>query len=281
MQGGRGYNKIMRHLFLPLLSILPLFLTPVVVLGAEAKPKAAEADRPSGGDQAPNEPKADSDAEKRDAEKPDSDKVEADQPQPRKITSRPTSIDIIPEPGGLKTLNIHFRWSLYPKASIEMRLVPAPVPKGMTVAPILFSKYLTGTVQEAFYTCLDHLGEGGKSHSFTKGKIVYNMIGRRNSLGNQGVHVYVHPEDSDAPQSKALPPGAHVQIHLNRLDDVETPDPNPGVAYLQLDTWAVNQDTLSLDLAREEFAKSGTLFVWFFRGDQVVWDEQIRWPGYK
>jgi hypothetical protein len=36
-----------------------------------------------------------------------------------------------------------------------------------------------------------------------------------------------------------------------------------------------------LDLARDEFAKSGTLFVWFFRGDQVVWEEQIRWPGYK
>ena len=56
---------------------------------------------------------------------------------------------------------------------------------------------------------------------------------------------------------------------------------NPAAAYLQLDTWAVDQETLSLDLARDEFAKPGTLFVWFFRGDQVVWEEQIRWPGYK
>ncbi len=62
---------------------------------------------------------------------------------------------------------------------------------------------------------------------------------------------------------------------------MDSPDPNPAAAYLQLDTWAVDQETLSLDLARDEFAKSGTLFVWFFRGNQVVWEEQIRWPGYK
>ncbi len=56
---------------------------------------------------------------------------------------------------------------------------------------------------------------------------------------------------------------------------------NPAAAYLQLDTWAVDQETLSLDLARDEFTKSGKLFVWFFRGGQVVWEEHIRWPGYK
>ena len=56
---------------------------------------------------------------------------------------------------------------------------------------------------------------------------------------------------------------------------------NPAAAYLQSDTWAVDPETLSLDLARDKFAKTGTLFVWFFRGDQVVWEEQIGWPGYK
>jgi hypothetical protein len=160
-------------------------------------------------------------------------------------------------PGGQKTLTIHFRWSLYPNASVELRLVPGADPKGATVAPIYFSEHLSGTVREALYTCLDHPGEGGRTHSFTKNKIVYDMIGRRNSLGNQGVHVHVHAEDSKSAEA------------------------NPAAAYLQLDTWAVDQETLSLDLARDEFANSGTLFVWFFRGDQVVWEEQIRWPGYK
>ena len=106
------------------------------------------------------------------------------------------------------------------------------------------------------------------------------MIGRRNSLGNQGVHVQVHAEDSDTPKSPSKPPPpGHVQAVL--IWTIESLDPNPAAAYLQLDTWAVDQDTLSLDIARDEFAKSGTLFIWFFRGNQAVWQEQIRWPGYK
>ena len=154
--------------------------------------------------------------------------------------------------------------------------------EGVTVSPIYFSEHLKGKVREALYTCLDHPGEGGRTHSFTKDKIVYKMIGRRNSLGNQGVHVQVHPEENDTPQRsppKPLPPGdASASQPDKRL---RHPEANPAAAYLQLDTWAVDQETLSLDLARDEFAKSGTLFVWFFRGDQVVWEEQIRWPGYK
>ncbi len=247
----------MRHLFFPLL-VLPMFLVPVAALGADAKLNAGGASQATGGakaqqpatDQAQAEPNADTDAA--DAEKADSEK-----PKRPKTGARPTSIAITALSGGLKTVTIHFRWSLFPNASIEVRLVPGEPKEGATVTPIYFSEHLKGTVREALYTCLDHTGEGGHTHSFTKDKIVYKMIGCRNSLGKQGVHVQVHPEESDAKNT------------------------NPAAAYLQLDTWAVDRETLSLDLARDEFAKSGTLFVWFFRGDQTVWEEQIRWPGYK
>ncbi len=238
----------MRHLILPLLLILPLFLAPVVLLGADPKPKAAGNDQPASGDKVQQPPAAD---QAPDEPKADSDKADADQPKPRKTGSRPTSMAIIPDPGGLKTLTIHFRWSLYPNASIEVRLVPGPHPKGGTVSPIYFPKLLKGKVQDALYTCLDHPGEGGRTHSFTKDKMVYKMIGRRNSLGNQGVHVHVHPEDMDTQHHsppKALPPGARVQTHRNSLDDIETPDPNPAAAYLQLDTWAVDQGDVVVGL---------------------------------
>jgi len=277
----------MRYFSLTLLLILPLTLAPAVAVAAGAKPKPAAAVRPTGGDkapqpaaadQAPADPKADSDAEKADPDKTDSEK-----PKRRKISSRPTSMDVISLPGGLKTVNVHFRWSLYPNASIEVRLVPGANPKGITVSPIYFREHLKAPVLDALYTCLDHPGEGGRTHSFTKDKIVYKMIGRRNSLGSQGVHVSVLPEDADTLQRsppKAPPPGARVGT-LPRLGDSDSQQINPAAAFLQLDTWAVNPETLSLDLARDEFAQSGTLFVWFFRGDQVVWEEQIHWPGYK
>ena len=270
---------MMRYLNLPLLLILPISVLPTVVRGADARPKAAVADQPAGGADS-RQAAADQDfSGDRDADKADSDNADSDKAKRPKTGSRPTSMAITPEQGGLKTLTIHFRWSLYPNASIEMRLLPnTPEPKatGMAartkasedrqplagaeidtpVAPVYFSEHLKGKVQEALFTCLDHPGEGGRTYSFTKDKIVYKLIGCRNSLGNQGVHVQVQPENS------------------------RTPDKKPAAAYLQLDTWAVNQETLSLDLARDEFAKPGMLTVWFFRGDQVVWEEQVRWPGY-
>ena len=165
-------------------------------------------------------------------------------------------MEIVPVPSGMKTLTIHFRWSLFPDSSIEVRLVPASEAKGGKFAPIYFHEHLKGKVQENLFDCLDHADNGGKTHSFTKETFVYTMIGRRNSLGNQGVHVTVareEPKKSDT----------------------------PAAAYLQLDTWAVDTKTLSLDLPRDEFAQPGTLIVWFFRGDKEVWHEQIRWPGYK
>ena len=51
--------------------------------------------------------------------------------------------------------------------------------------------------------------------------------------------------------------------------------------FLQLDSWAINDQMLSLDLARHVFIKSGKLFVWFLRGDKVLWEEKIDWPGYR
>jgi hypothetical protein len=189
----------------------------------------------------------------------------------RMISVRPTSIAVLAAPDGRKTLNIHFLWSLITDPSVEVRLVPEAEAKGpglsrpapfpavegkIAVAPIYFHDQLKGRVREELYHCLDQADHGGKTYSFTKDKIVYNMIGSRNSLGRQGVHVKVSNE-------------------------TPTKSDMPAAVFLQLDTWAVDKDTLSLELARDQFAEPGTLFVWFFRGDKVLWEEQIRWPGYK
>jgi hypothetical protein len=187
---------------------------------------------------------------------PDGNQAVEDVSKPRKFAVGPTAIDVMPMPGGPKTLNIHFRWSLYPDARIEVRLVPGTEDKAAKVAPIYFHELLKGKVQDDLFDCLDHPDNGGKTHSFTKDKIVYTMIGRRNSAGNQGVHVSI---SSETPK---------------KTDQ-------PAAVYLQMDTWAIDKDTLALDLPRDEFAQPGTLFVWFFRGSKVVWEEQVKWPGYR
>ena len=223
-----------------------------------AEPKAASKPQKLDGQTASTPDKAESDktgVETSDEEKTDADNAELE-PQPAKKGAGPTSMDITPLPGGEKTLTIHFRWSLFPKGSVEVRLVPGVKTKGVTASPMYVAEQLQGKVCLDLYDCLDHVSDGGRTHTFTKEKVVYTMIGRRNSLGNQGVYVKSHPEEGK-------------------------PDEYPAIAYEQLDTWAVDKETLSLDLPRDEFARPGTLFVWFFRGDRIVWEEQIRWSGYK
>ena len=228
-----------------LLPILCILSFSRLVLAADPSPPSIAGANPKSGDAAPADKAASTDPG-----------TDADDAKPRKTTTGPTAINVIPEPGGLKTLNIHFRWSLFTDSRIEVRLVPGAEDKAIAASAIYFHEHLKGKVQEDFFDCLDHLDNGGKTHSFTKDKIVYKMIGSQNKLGNQAVHVYVSgetPKKSD----------------------------QPAAVYLQLDRWAVDKETLSLELARDEFAQPGTLFVWFFRGSKVVWEEQVRWPGYK
>jgi hypothetical protein len=224
-----------------------LILLPLSTLAGDNRPKpAADKDKPA--DALP----ADAAADQTDDDKA----ADAAPPEPRKVSCRPTAINVIPDASGLKTLAIHFRWALYPDSSIEVRLVPGKPSKKLKATPIYFHEHLKGRVQEEFFKCLDHPENSGRTYSFTDDKIVYKMMGLRNSLGNQGIHVQVYKEDTD-------------------------PAKDPAAAFLQMDTWAVDKETLCIDLPRDEFAKPGTLFVWFFRGDDNVWEEQLLWPGYK
>ena len=166
MQGGRGYNrKCMAHeTFISVqwpMKSSPLFLAICHSLGADAKPKIAETDQPAGGAKA-QQPAADQARPSRSRKPTPTGRRRKGRRRPAQTAqagARPTSMAIIPEPGGLKTLTIHFRWSLFPNASVEVRLVPGPEPKGVTVTPIYFSEHLKGTVREALYACLDHPGE--------------------------------------------------------------------------------------------------------------------------
>jgi hypothetical protein len=124
------------------------------------------------------------------------------------------------------------------------------------VVPVNFvGEHFKGKVQERVYKCLDGAGDLAVTDSFTKDKMVYKIIGERNSLGHPSVHVLPYNEGG-------------------------APADRPDSVFLQLDTWAVNDRLLSLDMPREVFGKRGTLFVWFFRGDRLLWEEKVDWPGY-
>jgi len=248
----------MRYFVLLLLAALPLILPPRMVCGAQPKPKSD----PTDGIVLPARPATDQNAgppktEDASSDTPEAEAASTDVPKRPKAGAVPTLIDVVSVPGGKKTLSVHFRWSLFTNSSIEVRLVPGQLRKGATVSPVYFAEELKGKVRSELYNCLDHSERGGRTYSFKRDSITFEMVGRRNSLGKQGVCVEVHPEEHGSEKA------------------------DPAVVFPQLDTWAVDRESLSLDLPREQFSKSGTLFVWFFRGTEVVWEEQVRWPGYR
>ena len=197
------------------------------------------------------------------AAKSDAPAADAPPPRPsnvRKVPSirvEPNFVTIVNEHGKRKTLAIDYRWSFHEKASVEVRLVTGQrASKGLIALPVFFvGEYLKGQTQQRVYKCLDRAADAGTTDSFTADKMVFKIIAERNSLGRPALYVLPYPEGG-------------------------TPAERPGAVFLQLDAWAINSHLLSLDLPRDVFAESGTLFVWFIRGDKMVWEERVAWPGY-
>lgn len=177
--------------------------------------------------------------------------------KPPKIKVEPIEIAVIAEQGRRKTLSIDYRWKIHEKASVEVRLVPAErVAQGATAVPVCFvGENVKGKVTEQIFKCLDHAGDRMTTESFTKHRMIYKIIGDRNSLGRPAVYVLPYHETG-------------------------TVADRPCAVFLQLDCWAVNDHLLALDLPREAFASPGVLFVWFLRDDKVVWEDKVDWPGY-
>ena len=62
-------------------------------------------------------------------------------------------------------------------------------------------------------------------------------------------------------------------FHNHRLED------RSDIVFPQLDVWAVDEGHLNFDLPPDVFEKPGKLFVWFLRGNRLLWEEQVDWPG--
>ena len=113
------------------------------------------------------------------------------------------------------------------------------------------------------YKCLDLAEQGESMDSFVKDKVAFRIVARRNSLGRPAALVI--PEDK-GDEKRAEEPGSAA--------------PRRAV-FLLLDCWAVNDRLLNLDLPRDTFSEPGLLHVWFMRGERVMWEETVPWPGRK
>jgi hypothetical protein len=180
------------------------------------------------------------------------------------LKTHPSLVAALAGHGGRQTLAIQYRWKVHENASVEVRLVPAERAEGTFVLPVDFVGQYLGSrpkpnlaesnLQQRIYRCLDRAGDESRTDTFDKDKLSFQIVGRRNSLGRPAVYVLACNEGKPAEE---------------RAD----------IVFLHLDSWAVADDRLSLDLPPEIFGKPGKLFVWFLRGNRLLWEEEVPWPG--
>jgi len=183
-----------------------------------------------------------------------SDPVAAEKPK----ASASSYISVSRQTTGQCSLLIDYPWQVYAKPSVEVRVVTDDKASTVLPRPLFFAAGLMkGEIEVKISKCLQAAYDTGLSQRITADNLEAEIFGRRNSLGKPSVCV------ASKEKTKA---GAAA--------------PSAWAAFCLLDCWATNRHSLCLDLPREYFAKPGKLQVWFLRGDVVLWEEQLDWPGY-
>lgn len=173
------------------------------------------------------------------------------------LTTRPTQLTVLVGRGGRLTLSIEYPWRPLEDALIEVGLTPKEQGDDALAVPLGFGRdYYRWSLKGQIYRCLDRAGEGTVTESFEKNDWAFQILGQRNSLDRPAVHL-VASKKPDRPEKRPL------------------------AVFVHLDSWAVDDGHLSLDLPRDVFAKPGKLFVWFYRKDKMLWEKTTSWPGYE
>ncbi|MFZ5830604.1 MAG: hypothetical protein ACOY3P_10980 [Planctomycetota bacterium] len=170
---------------------------------------------------------------------------------------RPLPRASIVSPEGEPLLLIHYPWSEHAKASLEVWLVPTlgGLP-GVAPKPIYFrGNEFRGDLEEWTYRCVDSAQQGEVKRVITTNDVKYTIIGRPNHRGQPAVEVLrTLPEGS--------PPGALA-------------------LYPILRGWGLTPMLLSIDLPAVAFDPAGKLYLTFLRDHEVLWREELDWPGRK
>ncbi|NQU23588.1 MAG: hypothetical protein HQ567_20085 [Candidatus Nealsonbacteria bacterium] len=168
--------------------------------------------------------------------------------------------------GGRTTLRIKYPWKAYTQPSIEVRLVTSRKADAGDVRPLLFvGNFMKGELKVKIYRATDDAATGTVILPITEKELDMDILGGRNALGKPAICIARQVPEDD-------------------------PARGAGAVFPQLSSWALDDHTLYLNLpgkatapvlgaAKTYFAPAGKLHVWFLRGNEVVWREEIEWKG--
>jgi hypothetical protein len=189
-------------------------------------------------------------------------------------------VSIFTQNTGGRVLQIDYPWQAYKKASVEVWLVTENSPAFARVKPLNFvNDRLNGETSVKVGQCLAAAYGVGLTQSIPGDRVNYKIVGCCNSLGKPAVSIVgKSKEDMGTLEDKGKSPKTK-----EKQQDTEQEPPLPfgaWAAFCDLENWSANRHELSLDLSPDHFAKPGKLYVWFLRGDTMLWEERLDWKGY-
>ncbi len=164
-------------------------------------------------------------------------------------------VEILKEPNRRPILAIRYPWKVHLQPSVEIRRLADNEADTGEIRPLRFvGDLMKGDVKVAAFQCRDRSAQLPLSRKFDKAELKFEIIGAKNRLGNGAAYALV-------------PPDPKVEGSVARA------------AYVLLDSWALDERTLLLELPEQHFSEPGRVRVWFFREGTVLWWKTVLWPG--
>jgi hypothetical protein len=120
---------------------------------------------------------------------------------------------------------------------------------------------MKGEITSAVYDIRDKAAETAVKKSLKIRGRECEILGDRNALGKPAATIVFAERARSA------------------ADRETAPDWPARAVFFPLDAWAVDRNTLRLELPAADFAQPGRIRVWFYREGNLLWWKTLAWPG--
>ena len=164
-------------------------------------------------------------------------------------------VSLLPSPKGGNALLVEYPWQTHRQASLEICVVPNMAETALPRRPLrLVSSHVRGDAKADYYRAWDRGSAGAAVRSLPLGDATWDLIAGINWRGTSGVCATRKIFEKDAVTAT-------------------------WAVFWPLEPWSVDSRELRLELPPGQFREAGQMHVWFLRGEKVLWQQRLSWPG--
>jgi hypothetical protein len=170
-----------------------------------------------------------------------------------------TYVRVIERLSGDPVLVVDYPWRRHAEPSIEVRSLNEDEVGKRLIYPLYFrNRIMRDTVTVALYRAQDAAEDRPTTTQFTRDGIEFQVFADYNSLGNVSTSVAGRTETVSLDKSQR----------------------SARAAFPVLDQWALNERALYLEVPISHFPKPCKIRVWLLRDENIIWAEDVDWPGF-